>query len=338
MIRVQHRLGSYPISFVPINQVFDGFRDRDFIITDTNLLDLYSDLMPTSANQIVFEAGERSKNLAVYESICKEMHQKRASRKSRIFAFGGGVVGDLAGFVAATYMRGIEFIQIPTSLLAMVDSSVGGKVGIDTDYGKNLLGSFWPPSEVRISADTLKTLPEREFINGMAEVWKYGFIGNAPFLKNLPLSPDQPSQEIIKACVEQKAEVVEADEFETTGLRATLNFGHTIGHAIEAVAGYGTILHGEAIAIGMVLESRLGESLGITKTGIADLVQSKLSGQGLPTDLPPNLNLDDLIVSMRGDKKARGTNLAFSLLEDVAVCKLYEDIPENAVRQVLETC
>lgn len=337
MIRVQHRLGTYPVCFVSNDQVFAGFTDQDITVTDSNLVSCYPDLIPRD-NRIIIEAGEKSKNLAVYESVCQQLHRARANRKSRIFAFGGGVVGDLAGFVSATYMRGVELVQVPTSLLAMVDSSVGGKVGIDTEYGKNLLGSFWPPSEVRISVDTLNTLPEREFVNGMAEVWKYGFIGNRPLLEHLPVSPGEPIREIIQACVKQKAEVVQADEFETNGLRATLNFGHTIGHAIEAVAGYGTILHGEAIAIGMVLETRLGETLDITKAGVAEVVKSKLEAQGLPVDLPKHLNPDDLIASMKGDKKVSGRNLAFSLLEDVAVCKLYEDVPENAVRQVLESC
>jgi len=221
----------------------------------------------------------------------------------------------------------------------MVDSSIGGKVGIDTEYGKNLLGAFAPPAAVRIPLDSIGTLPDREFVNGTAEVWKYGFIGNQGLLTRLQKSPvrgsDDDLQEVVESCLAQKAAVVEADEFETTGLRATLNFGHTVGHAIEAVAGYGAILHGEAISIGMVVETQIAEATGIALRGLASIVEEGLRSQGLPTAIPSQVDATELIASMRRDKKATAGKLAFSLLTDLTVCKLYEDVPEDEVRRVL---
>lgn len=311
---------------------------QDVIVTDTNLFNVYQDLVPFPDRIVVVAAGESSKTLAVYETVTNQLSALGVTRSCRLFALGGGVIGDLAGFAAATYMRGIPLIQIPTSLLAMVDSSVGGKVGIDTSHGKNLLGAFYPPAEVRLSTDFLRTLPDAEFRNGMAEVWKYSLIGSPELYRNLlaaPLVQEDDCRDIVRACIAQKAAIVQADEFETTGLRATLNFGHTVGHAIESVSGYGLVPHGEAVAIGMVAELKLGEILGITERGLANDVREGLIAQGLPVEIPADNAHDRLIHAMRHDKKATRGKLAFSLVERAGVCKLYEDIPEAAVRQAL---
>jgi 3-dehydroquinate synthase len=251
-----------------------------------------------------------------------------------VIAFGGGVIGDLAGFAAASYMRGVPLIQVPTTLLSQVDSSVGGKVGIDLPEGKNLAGAFYPPAVVHICREVLDTLSERQMRNGMAEVWKYGFIMDPKLLPQLPPKADA-LQEVIRRCTELKAQIVEDDEYETRGSRAILNFGHTVGHAIEQVTGYGPVLHGEAISIGMVIESHLGERLGITKAGTTEQISTHLSDYGLPTKMAPALDIDQLVHAMRRDKKAEAGSLAFSLLTKIGECKLIKGVPEGEVRAAL---
>jgi 3-dehydroquinate synthase len=263
----------------------------------------------------------------------------RATRGCTVVALGGGVIGDLAGFVAATYMRGVKLLGIPTTLLAQVDSSVGGKVGLDLPQGKNLVGAFHPAAEVRIAVDVLATLPERQWRNGMAEVWKYGFIGNASLVDTLFRAPSIPPADewrpLVEVCVAQKAHVVEHDEFETTGLRATLNYGHTIGHAIEKLLGYEELLHGEAIAIGMVLEAVLGERLGVTAPGTSALVRRAMDHAGLPIWHPILNDCNRLVDAMRLDKKASADGLAFSLLTEVGHCKLVRGVGTDEVRAIL---
>jgi 3-dehydroquinate synthase len=215
----------------------------------------------------------------------------------------------------------------------MVDSSVGGKVAIDLPEGKNLAGAFWPPCEVRIPFDALDSLPERQRINGIAEVLKYGFIMDSPLLED----PLNDLRTTVLRCVTLKAQIVEEDEHETNGRRAILNFGHTVGHAIERLTGYGPILHGEAIAVGMTVESVLGERLGITPSGTADMVRHTLRQYGLPTEHPVVRDIEPMLAAMRGDKKAVGGRLAFSLLTCVGDCKLVADVPEDDVRHVLES-
>jgi 3-dehydroquinate synthase len=264
--------------------------------------------------------------------------QNRASRKSNLLAFGGGVIGDLAGFVAATYMRGIDLIQIPTSLLAMVDSSVGGKVAIDIPEGKNLVGAFYPPKSVAIPLEALATLPERHLLNGMAEVWKYAFIGNLELLSLLEVAGGQkpPIREVVERCVRQKAEVVREDEFDLTGHRAALNFGHTVGHALETYLEYEDLLHGEAIAIGMVVESKLAERLGVSEPDLASTIEQKLQKAGFKTSHPALKDGESLINLMGLDKKATSGGLAFSLVPRIGECKLTENVPIDAVRSTLQ--
>jgi len=242
-------------------------------------------------------------------------------RDSAVIALGGGMIGDLAGFVAATYMRGIPVVQIPTSLVAMVDASVGGKTAVDTYAGKNLVGIFHPPAIVVIDPQTLATLPLREIRAGIAEIVKHGVIADEPYLRQvasaLPevLSTGGQTSDtmlaLIVPSVEIKAGIVSRDEREE-GLRKILNFGHTIGHAVELVSGY-SLLHGEAVAIGMALEGRLAEKIGVAQAGTAAAITKVLQTADLPTELPEGFDPDDLIRAMRSDKKGLSGKVRFAL-------------------------
>lgn len=311
------------------------------VVTDTNLAQAYPDLLAKAAGAIVVPAGEESKAGDVYLDVVNQVAERGLRRDGTLVALGGGVVGDLAGFVAATYMRGVRLLQVPTSLLAMVDSSVGGKVGIDLPAGKNLLGAFWPPHQVLVDPAFLSTLPPSEFANGMAEVIKYGFIMDAPLLNELnrtPLQAEDPRVgEVIWRCIDLKRQVVEADEHETNGVRATLNFGHTMGHALEQVTGYATYRHGEAVGLGMIQEVRLGERLGLTPPGLRQELTDLLAAHGLPTRWPQHQSTDDLVAAMARDKKADRSGLAFSLITGRGGCKLVRNVPVDDVRATLES-
>ena len=328
---IKHSQGQYEIQFaldwsqLPTDRI---------VITDENLMRVYGG-NENLKNAVVVPPGEGSKSLEVYSAVIRTLAQRRVSRKTTLVAFGGGVVGDLAGFLAASYMRGIAFIQIPTTLLAMVDSSVGGKVGIDLPEGKNLVGAFKPPTAVFIDTSLLATLPEREVRAGMAEIWKYGYILDRDLVTRLE-ETYAADEAVIHRCIQLKAQVVEADEFETNGERAKLNFGHTIGHAVEAAMAYEGMLHGEAISIGMVAEARLGEHMGFTQPGTAETIQRHLNSQGLPTRIPGHLSQDQLVDAMYRDKKAASGKLAFSLVQSLGECKLVQDVPETAVRWAIK--
>lgn len=330
-LTVNHSQGSYPIEFAPAADLTELLAPCAAVITDKNVVEHQGARLP-NVPTLAIEPGEKSKSLAQYGAALEWLARQGVKRSDRIAAVGGGVVGDLAGFLAATYLRGIPYLQVPTSLLAMVDSSVGGKVGIDLEAGKNLAGAFHPPAAVYVAVETLDTLPPRHLRNGIAEAWKAAFIADAGLV---PILEGTIEETLIRRCIEIKKEVVEADEFETLGRRAILNFGHTIGHAVEAAAGYESLLHGEAIAIGMVAESRLGEQLAITPVGTADFIEAKLTKAGLPTQLPSQ-NADRLLSYMWRDKKRAGDKLAFSLLTGIGECKLFVDVEESAVRAVLE--
>ena len=336
---IKHRNGNYPILFEDLEACLAALPLDCRILTDTNVHRSYGEHLAEIAHVRVISPGEASKSLETYGQVLSWLAQTRASRKTTLVAFGGGVIGDLAGFLAGTYMRGIPFLQIPTTLLAQVDSSVGGKVGIDLPEGKNLAGVFYPPTAVSISPKLLRSLPVREFDNGMAEVWKYGFIMDADLvalLRERKLTcQDDRLETVIKTCIELKAEVVQADEFETTGVRAILNFGHTVGHAIEHTLGYGNILHGEAISIGMAVEAHLGELIEFTAPGTAELVSASLSYQGLPITHAILSEKEALISAMHSDKKATLGKLNFSLLKTIGECKLFEGVAEEAIRQAL---
>ncbi len=325
------------LSLGTVDELVGQIPSDAFILTDENVSRLWGRRF-ARWNQLVLPAGEQTKSFEFFESTVLTLAESGLKRSTSIVALGGGVIGDLAGFVAATYMRGVPLIQFPTTLLAQVDSSVGGKVGIDLPQGKNLVGAFYHPSLILIATETLKTLDERQLKNGLAEVWKYAFI-MAPDLIDAIQSAikEQEYDDVVLRCIRLKEEVVREDEFDRSGRRAILNYGHTVGHALEAMQGYAGLLHGEAISVGMVVEASLGERLGITEPGTSHQVRQWLQETGLPTASPDLQRTHELIELMKKDKKAAHSGLGFSLLEGVGRCKLVEGIPESEVREALLT-
>jgi len=286
-------------------------------------------------------AGEAQKSLHVAAELYDRLVDMRADRRTLIVAVGGGVMGDLAGFVAATFNRGLPLLMVPTTLLAMVDSSVGGKVGVNHPRGKNLIGAFHQPIGVWIDTETLTTLPEREFRSGLAEVVKYGVILDAEFFAFLEANVEailarQPKtiQTIVARCCRLKADVVEQDEHEWTGVRAALNYGHTFAHAFETASGYSGWLHGEAVAAGMICASRLAERRRLISAGLTERQVRLLEQLGLPVK-PERWNLDGLLSTMRSDKKAMGGKMRFILPRRLGEVALFDDVPEEDVRASL---
>jgi 3-dehydroquinate synthase len=287
-------------------------------------------------------AGETSKNLQTVHACYDQLATHRLERKSFLVALGGGVIGDLTGFVAATYLRGIPFVQVPTSLLAQVDSSVGGKTGVNLKAGKNLVGAFYQPRLVLCDLNTLRTLPPREFRAGLAEVIKYGIIYDAALFRRLERQLPRLLQldssllgSVVARCCEIKAEVVSQDETES-GLRAILNFGHTIGHAIEATAGYGRYLHGEAIAIGQVAAAKLSaRRLGLSAREV-DRVTALLQAAGLPTHirLTPQKRRR-LLQAMRLDKKVAAGNIKFVLAERIGKVRWGQSVAQPVLEEAV---
>lgn len=287
--------------------------------------------------------GEAHKTFENVGRVMSELARQGASRDATIIALGGGVVGDLAGFAAALWMRGIAFIQIPTTLLAMVDSSVGGKTGVNLPQGKNLVGAFHQPRAVFIDPESLRTLPDRELIAGLAEVIKYAAIGDAGFMDWLEANADallardaRALQCAVETSVRHKARVVQADEHER-GERALLNFGHTFGHAIEAATTYTRFLHGEAVAIGMLTAARLSAQLGMASTEDANRLQALLVRVGLPTCIPSNLEAETLLALMRLDKKAESGRLRLILWRGIGRAEIISGVPDTAIVQTLSS-
>ncbi len=321
------------------------------IVTDRNVRDPHAHAIANALRDagwqtgfIELEAGERSKNLDVVVGMYDRMVELSADRHTVVIAVGGGVVGDSAGFLAATYTRGAPFVQIPTSLLAMVDSSVGGKVGVNLPQAKNLVGAFHQPLGVLIDLSVLSTLPDREYRSGLAEVIKYGVIQDASFFKflednvgGLNARDPQVMRHIIARSCRLKADVVEQDEYERTGLRAILNYGHTFAHAFEALAGYGELLHGEAVAIGMTYAARLAEALGRIDAELTRRQAELLQAVGLSTTLPAacRFSSEEVLSTMRLDKKTVGGQLRFVLPTELGHVEVVKNVPEAAVRSVL---
>jgi 3-dehydroquinate synthase len=291
---------------------------------------------------ISISAGEKSKRLAVVEKCYDQLAAHRLERNSLIVALGGGVVGDLAGFVAATYLRGIPFVQVPTTLLAQVDSSVGGKTGVNLRAGKNLVGAFYQPRLVLCDLDTLKTLPKCEYLSGLAEVIKYGVIYDAVLFaqleRNLPklLQRDAATlAAVIARCCEIKADVVGQDETEG-GLRAILNFGHTIGHAIENSSGYGKFLHGEAIAIGQVAAAKLSHKILGLPSGDAGRIEKLFVQTGLPVKIKLNsTQRKKLFAAMKLDKKVSAGEITFVLAEKIGKAVWGRKVSSDLIEEVL---
>lgn len=290
---------------------------RIAVISDTNVFPIYGERLCEALRRSGFEtvaysfpAGEGSKTLATAEKIISFLADSGFSRHDAVFALGGGVVGDTAGFAASVYMRGIRLVQLPTTLMAAVDSSVGGKTGVDLDCGKNLVGSFCRPELVICDTDIIRELPDTIFTDGMAEVIKYGAICDTELLSELEkIAPARPSGDVISRCVGLKLSAVIADERDN-GERRKLNFGHTFGHATELLCGY-TISHGRAVAAGEAAEARLAESIGICRRGFAERLAGLLEAYGLPTKLP--FSLTETLKAATHDKKNSGGRIGFSL-------------------------
>ena len=326
-------------------------RGRDaFVVSDDQVAPLYLLRAVDALRQArpdarvatwTMPAGEASKTLATFGRAIDALAAAGARRDATLFALGGGVVGDLAGFAAAAWMRGIDCVQLPTSLLAMVDSSVGGKTAVDLPQGKNLVGAFHPPRAVLVDTSTLRTLPARELRAGLAEVVKYGAIVDAPFLDwldanagaLLAMDDDALAEAIARSCA-HKAAIVERDPFER-GERALLNFGHTFGHAIETEQGYGGLIHGEAVAVGMVQAARLSERLGLSPAADTARLRDLLQRFGLPVEAPAGLDPEALLAHMRLDKKAQASGLRFIVWDGAGRARVLADVPEETVRGVL---
>jgi 3-dehydroquinate synthase len=289
------------------------------------------------ATIIPVQPGERHKNLRTVARLYDRLIEAGLDRKSLLVTLGGGVLGDIGGFVAATYLRGIPFVQVPTTLLAQVDASVGGKTGVDLRQGKNLVGSFHQPRGVMVDTDTLRTLHARELRSGLAEVVKYGIISDEPFFRLLVRAmprllrrdPDALATAIVRSC-EIKARVVEADETEH-GLRAILNFGHTVGHALESLTAYRRYRHGEAISIGMVTACLIGEEVGITPSEVTQETAEALQRAGLPTVFPADVSARDVLEAITRDKKTVAGKTRFVLAKEIGRVEIVSDVPAGAV-------
>ncbi|HUG90300.1 MAG TPA: 3-dehydroquinate synthase [Planctomycetaceae bacterium] len=325
-----------------------------FVVTDRNVAALYAAPVRDSLESAGWrcavheiEPGEPSKCLGVAAVLYDRMVEFGADRHTVVFAVGGGVVGDLAGFVAATFARGVPCVQIPTSLLAMVDSSVGGKVGVNHPRAKNMIGAFHQPLGVLIDTATIDTLPDREYRAGLAEVVKYGMILDAEFFEFLEANVAGVNQRepgvlrrIIARSCRLKADVVEQDEHERTGLRAALNYGHTFAHALETLTGYGELLHGEAVSIGMACAARLAERKRLIDRAIVERQSRLLERLGLPTALAPAhaaaVSTDAVLAAIRHDKKSVGGRATFILPRRIGQVERFSDIDAEDVRAALD--
>ncbi|GAB6156850.1 3-dehydroquinate synthase [Desulfotomaculum varum] len=321
---------------------------KALLITDSNVYPLYGEKVAAVMRQAGFQvavarvpAGEHAKTLEQAARLYDLAFDAGLDRSCPVVALGGGVVGDLAGFVAATYMRGVPFIQVPTTLLAQVDSSVGGKVAVNHPRGKNIIGAFYQPRLVLIDVATLQTLPVRELKAGLAEVIKYGVIWDREFFQWLEsnggrlLALDRAAlQYVIETCCRIKAAVVEQDETEQ-GRRAILNYGHTVGHAVEALTRYGAFLHGEAVAIGMVIAARMAVQQGLLSRQDYHRIKHLIALTELPVELPADLDYRDILQSIYHDKKVTGDKLVFILPEQIGRVGIYRDVDEKSVMRAL---
>ncbi len=321
---------------------------RIVVVTHPSLNRLYGEKLAFGFSQaggsletLMIPEGETSKSLRQAEKLYDRLLELQCDRKSVLIALGGGVIGDLTGFVAATYLRGIPFVQVPTTLLAQVDSSVGGKTAVNHPKGKNMIGAFYQPKLVVADLETLRTLPEKEFRAGLAEVIKYGVIEDPELFAYLEnnaekiLAQDtQCLEHIVETSCAIKARVVEKDERESD-YRRVLNFGHTIGHAIEALTGYSRYLHGEAITIGMVRAARLSEQTGRCSGEVTRRIQALVEKMGLPFRLP-DLKPEEIIQSLYLDKKTTHRKIRFVLVKDIGSIEIVEHVPEEQIRCALE--
>ena len=330
---------TYDISIDTLPEL--SFDTKVVVVTNPTVAGLHLDtllkkLKAKELHIVEIPDGEKYKTLATVESILNECFEHKLDRKSLLIAFGGGVIGDMTGFTASLYQRGIGFIQIPTTLLSQVDASVGGKTGVNNPYGKNLIGAFYQPKAVYIDPDFLKTLPEREFAAGVAEIVKMAVMFDKAYFKFLQTA-DMQSEEVVKEAirrsVELKAWVVNQDEKEA-GIRAVLNYGHTFGHVVENETKYSTYLHGEAVAIGMVMANALAIELGLFTEEEAQEVKDLLIKSSLPTEYVI-ADVDAFYEHFFLDKKSANNSIKFILPNGLGNFKMVQDIDEKIVKKVL---
>jgi len=319
------------------------FNRKVAIVTNTTVSALHLETLKSKINAdelyvVTIEDGEKYKTLATVEGILNELFEHKLDRKSLLIALGGGVIGDMTGFTASLYQRGIGFVQVPTTLLSQVDASVGGKTGVNNSYGKNLIGAFYQPEAVYIDTEFLKTLPEREFSAGIAEIVKMAVMFDRSyfdFLMTADFSNKASLEKVIERSVELKAEVVNLDEKES-GIRAVLNYGHTFGHVVENETNYTTYLHGEAVAIGMVMANALAVELNLMTQEEMDLVTDFLKRHNLPTSYTIH-DVDTFYDKFFLDKKAANNTLKFILPQGLGGHIIRNDIEEGVLKKVLQT-
>ncbi|WP_369309367.1 3-dehydroquinate synthase [Providencia rettgeri] len=349
---------SYPINIAPglYNQTGAFWPlaagQRAMIVTNETLAPIYLEKIKRAleasgvkVDSITLPDGEQYKSLFIMNDVFTALLEKHHNRDTTLIALGGGVIGDLTGFAAASYQRGVRFIQVPTTLLSQVDSSVGGKTAVNHPLGKNMIGAFYQPASVVIDLDCLKTLPPRELASGLAEVIKYGIILDSAFFTWLENNIDalvaldnQAMAYCIRRCCELKAQVVAADEKETSGLRALLNLGHTFGHAIEAHMGYGVWLHGEAVAAGMVMAAKTAELIGQFTPEQTQRVIALLKRASLPVTGPSQMKPDDYLPHMMRDKKVMGGKLHLILPTTIGHSEMRSDIDSQTVIAAITSC
>ncbi|GGG02778.1 MULTISPECIES: 3-dehydroquinate synthase [Cysteiniphilum] len=344
---------SYPVMISPdidFARLISYIKNKEvLVVTNTTIADLYLSQLDKAIKGECFKYahciladGEAHKNSDSLNTIYQHLLERNYTRNCVLVALGGGVIGDITGFAAATYQRGTNVIQIPTTLLSQVDSSVGGKTAINHPLGKNMIGAFFQPQLVMTSTQFLKTLPQREFAAGMAEVIKYGCIIDADFFawleQNAQLlivyDPNALIYAIAKSC-ELKAHVVSLDEEEKTGVRALLNLGHTFGHAIECCQNYQGLKHGEAVAIGMVMAAELSQSLGFVDESVVQRIRALLQCFSLPVVLPQGLSKTQFIAAMLRDKKNTTAGITLILLDEIGQAKVDKSVSENALSEFL---
>ena len=325
-------MGEYDVIVGEASSLKNFPMQHPVIVTDEHVARFHAEGLMTSLGNagftpklIMIPAGEASKNLDTVQKLWDGFLEHGLDRKSTVIALGGGVIGDMAGFAAATYMRGINWVCVPTTLLSMVDASLGGKTGFDLPQGKNLIGAFYPPKLVLADPHLLKTLPEAEFISGMAEVVKHGVISDRELFdlcaRGLDCLKDDLEQ-VVKRAMAVKIRIIEDDPYEN-GFRAALNLGHTVGHAVELASKF-ELRHGEAIAIGMVAEARFAERIGVAKNGLSDEIMAVLTRLGLPVQIPNDLARAEILSAMRVDKKKNGASIRFALPVEIGKVELVD--------------
>ncbi|HSJ89962.1 MAG TPA: 3-dehydroquinate synthase [Anaerolineales bacterium] len=325
-------MAEYDVIVGQVSNLVNFPMQNPIIVTDENVAAIHLNKIESvlrdagcEPKSVVLPAGEEHKNLETISSLWKSFLENGLDRKSTVVALGGGVIGDMAGFAASTFMRGIDWVAVPTTLLSMVDASLGGKTGVDLPEGKNLIGSFHPPKLVLADPSLLLTLPAREFRSGMAEVVKHGIISEPNLFDLCSRGLDWVKdnlEEIVKRAMAVKIQVIEADPFEK-GIRAKLNLGHTVGHAVELVSKF-ELRHGEAIAIGMVIESQYAERIGVASKGLTNPIAEVLSKLGLPTSVPGGLPRGEILRAMRVDKKKNAAVIRFALPVEIGKVELVE--------------